>query len=70
MLVVLHTCQSWKSLDEKKRDTNSDKAKYFLIKKYNEANSLLKRKFVKAITPGQVDAFIASMWESMKLLKK
>lgn len=55
---------------KKKRVTNSDKAKYFLIKKYNEANSLLKRKFVKAITPGQVDAFIASMWESMKLLKK
>ena len=42
----------------------SDNTKYYLIKKYNEANSLLKRKFAEAVALGQGDAFIAIILET------
>ena len=42
----------------------SNKTKYYLIKKYNEANSLLKRKFAEAVAPGQGDAFTATILET------
>ena len=42
----------------------SDKAKYYVIKKYNKANSLLKRKFAEAVALGQGHAFIAIIFRS------
>ena len=38
--------------------------KYYLVKKYNEANPLLKRKLAKAVAPGQGDAFTATILET------
>ena len=49
---------------KKRVEDISDKAKYYLIKKNNEANSLLKRKFAEAVAPGQGDAFIATILET------
>ena len=42
----------------------SNKTRYYLIKKYNEANSLLKTKFAEAVGPEQCDAFIATTLET------